>query len=190
MKNIAKKVLEKEAKAILGLIGNIDDTFCSIVDLICNCAGHTIVTGIGKSNIIGRKFSATLSSTGTPSFFINATNSLHGDFGAVTKEDIIVAISNSGETVELLQMLKMVKNNIIIGVTSNIHSSLSRVSNYIINTNSGVGEACPLGLTPTSSTTATLSIMDALAVCVMYKRKFTKYDFLRVHPGGTLGKEK
>jgi len=188
MKSLAKLILEIEAKAILEVANNIDDSFIKAINSIMLCTGHIVVTGVGKSSIVGRKISATLSSTGTPSFFINAMDSLHGDLGAITKHDIILAISNSGETTELLQMIACLPRNIVISMTGNNNSTLAKQSSIIIDLHSNMKEACPLNLAPTSSTTSCLAMGDALAICLMVELKFSTADFKRLHPSGTLGK--
>lgn len=185
----AIKCLKDEAEAIMALIPKIDDNFDNAVELIFRCHGKVIVTGVGKSGHIGAKIAATLSSTGTPSFFINPLDVFHGDLGVMTMDDVVLAISNSGQTDELLRFIPMVlhKDIPIIGMSGNPMSLLAKYSTYHLNV-SVDKEACPLNLAPTSSTTATLAMGDALAVALMEKRKFRPQDFAQFHPGGELGK--
>ena len=185
----AIQCLKDEAQAILDLIPNIDKEFDDAVELIFRCHGKVIVTGVGKSGHIGAKIAATLSSTGTPSFFINPLDVFHGDLGVMTKDDVVLAISNSGQTDELLRFIPMVLHMEIpiIGMSGNPQSLLAKYSSCHLNV-SVKKEACPLNLAPTSSTTATLAIGDALAVALMEKRNFRPQDFAHFHPGGELGK--
>ena len=174
---------------MLDLIPNIDDNFDKAVDLMLHCRGKVIVTGVGKSGHIGAKIAATLSSTGTPSFFINPLDVFHGDLGVMTTDDVVLAISNSGQTDELLRFIPMLlhKQIPIIGISGNPPSLLAKYSTCHINV-SVEKEACPLNLAPTSSTTATLAMGDALAVALMTVRDFKPQDFAQFHPGGELGK--
>jgi len=184
----AKKVLKLEANGILELIPKLDNSFVEMVEAIFECKGRLVVTGMGKSGLVGRKIVATLSSTGTPSFFLHPAEAIHGDLGMVGRDDIVLAISNSGETNELNFIIPIFKKTgiKIISFTGNTFSSLAKASDIVINV--GVEkEACPLGLAPTTSTTATLAMGDALAVCLIEKRHFSPKDFKRFHPGGTLG---
>lgn len=185
----AIQCLKDEAQAILDLIPNIDKEFDDAVELIFRCHGKVIVTGVGKSGHIGAKIAATLSSTGTPSFFINPLDVFHGDLGVMTKDDVVLAISNSGQTDELLRFIPMVLHMEIpiIGMSGNPQSLLAKYSSCHLNV-SVKKEACPLNLAPTSSTTATLAMGDALAVALMEKRNFLPQDFAHFHPGGELGK--
>ena len=185
----AIQCLKDEAQAILDLIPNIDKEFDDAVELIFRCHGKVIVTGVGKSGHIGAKIAATLSSTGTPSFFINPLDVFHGDLGVMTKDDVVLAISNSGQTDELLRFIPMVLHMEIpiIGMSGNQQSLLAKYSSCHLNV-SVKKEACPLNLAPTSSTTATLAMGDALAVALMEKRNFRPQDFAHFHPGGELGK--
>ncbi|MGM9719245.1 MAG: SIS domain-containing protein [Prevotella sp.] len=185
----AIQCLKDEAQAILDLIPNIDKEFDDAVELIFRCHGKVIVTGVGKSGHIGAKIAATLSSTGTPSFFINPLDVFHGDLGVMTKDDVVLAISNSGQTDELLRFIPMVLHMEIpiIGMSGNPQSLLAKYSSCHLNV-SVKKEACPLNLAPTSSTTATLAMGDALAVALMEKRNFRPQDFAQFHPGGELGK--
>ncbi len=187
--NSAKKVLEIEAKAIKRLLKSIDKNFIKAVDLILSCKGRVIVTGVGKSGIVGKKISATLSSTGTPSLFLDPAGAIHGDLGMVLESDVILAISNSGETDEINKLLPFFRknDNKIIAFTGNKNSTLARKSDVVIDVHVEK-EACSLGLAPTASTTATLAMGDALAVALLDKKGFKRKDFARLHPGGTLGK--
>lgn len=186
---LAKDVLDIEAKAILRLKNNIGDDFDKAVDILYNCKGRVIVTGMGKSGLIGKKIAATMSSTGTPAYFLHPAESTHGDSGVITRNDVIIAISNSGETQELLNLLPLIKRFgcEMIGMTGNLNSTLAKTSEVTLDI-SVEREACPLGKAPTASTTATLAMGDALAVCLMEKKGFTKEDFLMYHPSGKLGK--
>ena len=185
----AIKCIEDEAQALLELIPNIDGDFDKTVELILKCKGELIVTGVGKSGHIGAKIAATLSSTGTPSFFINPLDVFHGDLGVIQHDDVVLAISNSGQTDELLRFLPyLLENHIpIIGMSGNPHSLLAQYATAHLNA-AVSHEACPLGLAPTSSTTATLALGDALACALMEARNFRASDFAQYHPGGTLGK--
>ena len=189
VRDYAIRCIKDEAEALLGLIPQIDDNFDNAVELIFRCHGKVIVTGVGKSGHIGAKIAATLSSTGTPSFFINPLDVFHGDLGVMTKDDVVLAISNSGQTDELLRFIPMVLHMDIpiIGMSGNPSSLLAKYSTYHINVSVNK-EACPLNLAPTSSTTATLAMGDALAVALMEKRNFRPQDFAQFHPGGELGK--
>ncbi|MDE6013262.1 MAG: KpsF/GutQ family sugar-phosphate isomerase [Prevotella sp.] len=183
------QAIKDEAEALLDLIPKIDRNFELAVDLMLNCKGKVIVTGVGKSGHIGAKIAATLASTGTPSFFINPLDVFHGDLGVMTHEDVVIAISNSGQTDELLRFIPMVLHMEIpiIGMSGNPFSLLAKYSTYHLYV--GVKkEACPLNLAPTSSTTATLAMGDALAIALMQKRDFRPQDFAHFHPGGELGK--
>lgn len=185
----AIKCIKDESQAILELIPNLGDDFDKAVDIILDCKGKLIVTGVGKSGHIGAKIAATLSSTGTPSFFINPLDAFHGDLGVIQQSDVVLALSNSGQTDELLRFLPyMIEHKIpVIGMSGNPESLLAKYST--VHLNSGVShEACPLGLAPTSSTTAALALGDALACALMVARNFKATDFAQYHPGGTLGK--
>ncbi len=184
----AKEVLKIEAESILGLMDRLDRNFSKAVDLIWKSKGRVIVSGIGKSGLIGKKIVATLTSTGTQALFLHPVEGLHGDLGIVTKDDILLAISNSGETQELLMLVGSIQaiGTPLITMTGNPASSLARAGEVVIDV--GVErEACPFGLAPTSSTTAALAMGDALAVALIGKRKFREQDFYKLHPGGTLG---
>lgn len=186
---LAKEVLDIESNSILKLKNCIDENFEKALDILYNCKGRVIVTGMGKSGLIGKKIAATMSSTGTPSYFLHPAESTHGDSGVITKEDVIIAISNSGETQELMNLLPLIKRFgcPMISMTGNIHSTLAKTSDVVLDI-SVEKEACPLGNVPTASTTATLAMGDTLAVCLMERKGFTKEDFLLYHPSGKLGK--
>ncbi|MBR1428485.1 MAG: KpsF/GutQ family sugar-phosphate isomerase [Prevotella sp.] len=185
----AAQCFRDEANAILGLQSQLDENFSKAVDLMYHCKGKIIVTGVGKSGHIGAKIAATLSSTGTPSFFVNPLDVYHGDLGVMTHEDVIIAISNSGQTDELLRFIPMVLHMDIpiIAITGNKDSLLVKYSTVHLNTKVPK-EACPLNLAPTSSTTAQLVMGDALAIALMQLRHFEPKDFAQFHPGGELGK--
>lgn len=185
----AVQCLHDESDAILGLIPQLGDEFEQAVRLIFNCTGKVIVTGVGKSGHIGEKIAATLCSTGTPAFFINPLDAFHGDLGAFTKEDVVIAISYSGNTDELLRFLPiLLKEDIpVIGLCGSSDSLLARSAKIMLNAKVKK-EACPLNLAPTSSTTAALALGDALAIALMQARDFKKQDFALFHPGGSLGR--
>ncbi len=186
----AKEVLRIEADAIESLIDNIGESFSRAVEMILKSKGRVVVTGVGKSGHIGRKIAATLASTGTPSLFLHPVEGRHGDLGMVTRDDIVLAISNSGETVEIKELLPFIKEigAKVIAFTGKADSTLAKDSQLILDV--GVEkEACPLGLAPTASTTASLAMGDALAMALLDKRGFKKKDFARFHPGGSLGKK-
>jgi arabinose-5-phosphate isomerase len=185
----AIQCIKDEAQAVLDLIPQLDEDFDRAVELILSCRGKLIVTGVGKSGHIGAKIAATLASTGTPSFFINPLDVYHGDLGVMSKGDVVLAISNSGQTDELLRFIPMVLHMQIpiIGMSGNPQSLLAKYSTFHLNV-SVEKEACPLNLAPTSSTTAALVMGDALAVALMEKRNFQPQDFAQFHPGGELGK--
>lgn len=189
IRDIAIQCIKDEAEAVLSLIPQLDENFDKAVELILNCKGKVIVTGVGKSGHIGAKIAATLSSTGTPSFFTNPLDVFHGDLGVMTQDDVVLAISNSGQTDELLRFIPMVLHMQIpiIGMSGNPQSLLAKYSTYHLNVQVEK-EACPLNLAPTSSTTAQLTIGDALAIALMEKRNFQPRDFAQFHPGGELGK--
>jgi arabinose-5-phosphate isomerase len=188
-KDYAIQCFKDEAAAVLGLIEKLDDKFEQAVELMYHCKGKIIVTGVGKSGHIGAKIAATLSSTGTPSFFINPLDVFHGDLGVMTPDDVVLAISNSGQTDELLRFIPMVLHMHIpiIGMSGHPDSLLAKYSTCHLNI--GVDkEACPLNLAPTSSTMAQLAMGDALAIALIEKRNFQPRDFAQFHPGGELGK--
>lgn len=186
---LAKEVFDIEANSILRLKKNIGENFDKAIEILYNCKGRVIVTGMGKSGLIGKKIAATLSSTGTPSYFLHPAESTHGDSGIITKQDVVIAISNSGETQELLNLLPIIKRFgvLMIGMTGKMGSTLAQASDVVLDI-SVEREACPLNKAPTASTTATLAMGDALAVCLLEKRGFTEEDFLIFHPSGALGK--
>ncbi|WP_293441980.1 KpsF/GutQ family sugar-phosphate isomerase [Persephonella sp.] len=187
---IGKRVLIEEKNAIQDLISALDDSFNKAVELMLNAQGKVIVTGMGKSGHIGQKIAATLASTGTPSFFLHPAEAIHGDLGMISKGDVILAISNSGETPELLAIIPTIKRwgYKVISITNNPNSSLAKESDVHLFLNVKK-EACPLNLAPTSSSTSTLALGDALAVALLELRGFTAEDFARFHPGGSLGKK-
>lgn len=187
--DLAREVLTIEANSILRLRDTIGAQFDKAIDLLYNCKGRVIVTGMGKSGLVGKKIAATLSSTGTPSYFLHPAESTHGDSGIITRDDVIIAISNSGETSELLNLLPLIKRFgvSIIAMTGKMNSTLANAGEAVIDI-SVEKEACPLNKAPTASTTATLAMGDALAVCLLEKRGFSEEDFLIYHPSGALGK--
>ena len=185
----ARNVLKMEADAILELVPRINGQFTAAVEMILACPGRTVITGMGKSGIIGRKMAATLASTGTPSFYLHPAEGIHGDLGMVTADDVVIALSNSGETGEVLHILPSLRRigAKVIAMVGNPNSSLGKNADVVLDV--GVSkEACPLGLAPTSSTTAALAFGDALAVALLSKRKFTADQFAVFHPGGSLGR--
>lgn len=185
----AKKVLMIESEAIRDLIGRINADFEKAVEIIYQSRGRVVVTGMGKSGLVGKKIAATLASTGTPAFFLHPAEAGHGDLGMVTKEDVIIAISNSGETEEVVGLLPFLKrfNVKIISMTGNANSTLSKASDVNIDI-SVKEEACPMGIVPTASTTATMAMGDAIAVALLIKQGLKEEDFASFHPGGSLGK--
>lgn len=187
---IAIKVLKTEADAVLQLIGKLNINFEKAVDIIYKCKGRVVVTGMGKSGLICKKVAATFASTGTPAFFMHPAEASHGDLGMVTSDDVVVAISNSGETEELAALVPFLKrfNIRLISITGNPNSTLSRLADVNIDV-SVKEEACPLGIVPTASTTAALAMGDAIAVALLTKRGLKEEDFAFFHPGGSLGKK-
>jgi arabinose-5-phosphate isomerase len=187
--NLAKDVFLIEAESITKLIDRLGESFEQAIEILYRCKGRVIITGMGKSGHIGKKIAATFSSTGTPSYFLHPAESTHGDSGVITREDVVLAISNSGETAELLQLLPLVQRFGVkmIALTGKLNSTLAQKADAAIDV-SVEKEACPLNLAPTASTTATLAMGDALAVCLLEKRGFTAEDFLQFHPSGSLGK--
>lgn len=186
----ARQVLRMEAEAVLEQVERIDEHFKAAVEMILACPGRTVITGMGKSGIIGRKMAATLASTGTPSFYLHPAEGIHGDLGMVTEGDVVIALSNSGETGEVLHILPSLRRigAKLIAMVGNPNSTLAKNSDIVLNV--GVTrEACPLGLAPTSSTTAALAYGDALALALLSKRKFTASQFAVFHPGGSLGRK-
>ena len=186
----AQDVLRMEAEAILELVPRVDENFAAAVSLILDCQGRTVITGMGKSGLIGRKMAATLASTGTPSFYLHPAEGIHGDLGMVTAADVVIALSNSGETGEVLNILPSLRRigAKIIAMVGNANSTLGKNADVILDV--GVSkEACPLGLAPTSSTTAALAYGDALALALLKKHNFTASQFAIFHPGGSLGRK-
>ena len=185
----AQDVLRMEAEAVLELVPRIDANFAAAVEMILQCPGRTVITGMGKSGIIGRKMAATLASTGTPSFYLHPAEGIHGDLGMVTAGDVVIALSNSGETGEVLNILPSLRRigAKIIAMVGNDTSTLAKNADVVLNV--GVSkEACPLGLAPTSSTTAALAYGDALALALLQRHHFTASQFAIFHPGGSLGR--
>ena len=187
--NEGRRVLLIEARAVQALIGRLDGRFTQAVDLLASCKGKVVVSGMGKSGLIGQKIAATLASTGTPSFFLHPAEGVHGDLGMVARRDALIAISNSGETKEILQLLPYIERMGIptVALTGKTGSVLAKHSDVVLDI-SVSEEACPMGLAPTASTTATLAMGDALAVALLQKRGFKSEDFAQFHPGGTLGR--
>jgi arabinose-5-phosphate isomerase len=186
---LAKKVLHTEAAAILALVERLDERFERAVRLLLDCRGRVIVTGMGKSGIICRKIAATLSSTGTPAFFLHPAEAIHGDLGVITADDVVVALSHSGETEELLRLLETIKRlgARLLAITGNCDSTLGQAAEVALDC--GVSEeACPMNLVPTASTTAALALGDALAMTLLVAKGFREEDFAHRHPGGKLGK--
>lgn len=185
----AKRVLEVEAAAILGLIEHIDQVFVDVVELLTMTTGRVVTMGVGKSGIICKKVSATLASTGTPSFFMHPTEAIHGDLGMLVKGDVVLAISNSGETEELIRLMPSIKRigAEVVAITGKPASTLAKAADFHLSA-AIREEACPLGLAPTASTTATLALGDALAMAILRRRGFKEEDFAFLHPGGKLGK--
>lgn len=189
IKNSAIQTIQLEARSIAGLCDFIDDNFEKAVNTIHNSAGRLVITGIGKSAIVGQKIVATLNSTGTPALFMHAADAIHGDLGMILPDDIVLVISRSGESPEIKVLIPLIKNfgNTIIGMIGNDSSYLARESDIVLNA-TVPQEACPNNLAPTSSTTAQMVLGDALAVCLMELKGFTGNDFAKFHPGGNLGK--
>jgi arabinose-5-phosphate isomerase len=187
---LAKSVLLIEANAVEALAQKLDDNFTKAVDLILQCQGRVVVSGMGKSGHIGNKIAATLASTGTPAFFMHPAEASHGDLGMITKDDVVIALSNSGESDEILTILPLLKRmgTKIISITGKKNSTLARQGDTHLDAEVAV-EACPLGLAPTASTTAMLALGDALALAVLDQRGFSAEDFARSHPGGSIGRK-
>jgi len=188
-KKLGQQVIELENQSVSALASRIDQSFCDAGEAILNCSGRVVVVGMGKSGHVGGKIAATLASTGTPAFFVHPGEASHGDLGMITAKDVVLAISNSGETAEILTILPLIKRMGVklIAFTGGLSSTLAKQADVVINV--GVDkEACPLNLAPTSSTTVTLVMGDALAVALLESRGFTEEDFARSHPGGSLGK--
>ncbi len=186
---LARQVLETEAAAILALVGRLDESFERAVDLLQRCAGRVIVTGMGKSGIICRKIAATLSSTGTPAFFLHPAEAIHGDLGVIQQGDTVLALSYSGETDELLRLLETIRRQGVrlVALTGSPASSLGQAADVTLSCQVSE-EACPLNLVPTASTTAALALGDALAMALLVRKGFRPEDFANLHPGGKLGK--
>ena len=184
-----RRVLDIEARAVQALVQRLDGGFTEAVDLLYDCKGKVVVSGMGKSGLIGQKIAATLASTGTPSFFLHPAEGLHGDLGMLARGDVLITISNSGETQEILQLLPFMERMGIpvMAIVGRMSSTLSKNSTVALDV-SVAEEACPMGLAPTASTTATLAMGDALAVALLEKRGFKEQDFAQFHPGGTLGR--
>jgi arabinose-5-phosphate isomerase len=187
---MAREVLEIEAKAVSDLIGTLDQRFVQAVDTILNCRGRVVVSGIGKSGHIARKIASTLASTGTPAFFVHPAEASHGDLGMVARDDVFIALSNSGESEELLAIIPLLKRQgaKLVAMTGNPQSTLAREADVHLYAGAEK-EACPLNLAPTASTTAALALGDALAVALMQAKGFTRDEFAASHPGGTLGRK-
>ena len=187
---VAKKTILSESEAIVKLIDYLDENFSRAVEIIFQSKGRLVVTGIGKSAIIGQKMVATFNSTGTPSMFLHAAEAIHGDLGMIQKDDVIICISKSGNSPEIKALIPLLKRdgNPLIGISGNSSSFLAQQSNYVLNT-TVAAEACPINLAPTNSTTAQLVMGDALAICLMEMRDFKAEDFAKYHPGGALGKK-
>lgn len=187
--DLARQVLRIEADAITALISRLDEQFTHALEIILHCQGRVVVSGMGKSGHIARKIAATLASTGTPAFFMHPAEASHGDLGMITPHDVLIALSNSGESAELVAILPMIKRKgaKFISMTGNIRSTLAREADIHLDA-SVKEEACPLGLAPTASTTATLALGDALAIALLDARGFGADDFARSHPGGALGR--
>ncbi len=187
--DVGRRVLGIEARAVQALVQRLDDGFSEAVDLLYHCKGKVVVSGMGKSGLIGQKIAATMASTGTPSFFLHPAEGLHGDLGMLARRDALIAISNSGETQEILQLLPFMERLGIpvVAIVGRMSSTLAKNSTVALDV-SVAEEACPMGLAPTASTTATLALGDALAVALLEKRGFKEQDFAQFHPGGTLGR--
>jgi arabinose-5-phosphate isomerase len=188
-RSLARNVLQTEAAAILALVDRLDARFDAAVQFLRQCTGRVILTGMGKSGIIAHKIAATLSSTGTPAFFLHPAEAIHGDLGVIQADDVVVALSNTGETAELLHLLETIRRlgAKLIAVTGDPQSSLAQAADVALDC-SVAEEACPMNLAPTASTTAALAIGDALAMTVMVEKGFRQEDFASLHPGGKLGK--
>jgi len=184
-----KDVLRKEAEALLKVMEGLDDTFTRAAEIIFACAGRVVLTGMGKSGLVCKKIAATLSSTGTPALFVHPADSLHGDLGMLQRGDVLIVVSNSGDTEEVVRIIPWVKRLDIplVAITGDAASTIARLSDVALVVN--VEEACPYNVVPTSSTTATLALGDALAIAVMERRAFKVEDFASLHPGGSLGRK-
>lgn len=188
--HVARQVLETEAAAVRSLSKRLNSSFEKAVDLVFSCRGRVVVSGMGKSGLVGKKIAATLASTGTPAFFLHPAEASHGDLGMVTERDIVIAISNSGETAELVGLIPFLKRYRVklISMTGKPNSTLAKSSDVMLDI-SVQEEACPMGIIPTASTTATLAMGDALAVALLTKRGLNEQDFALLHPGGSIGKK-
>jgi len=188
--SIARKVLQTEAAAVLALVDRVDDKFARAVELVRHCKGRVIVTGMGKSGIVCRKIAATLASTGTPAFFLHPAEAVHGDLGVIQSDDVVIAMSYSGETEELTRVLETLKRigAPLIALTGEVRSTLAQAADVALDC-SVSEEACPMNLVPTASTTAALAMGDALAMTVLVEKGFKPEDFANLHPGGKLGKK-
>jgi arabinose-5-phosphate isomerase len=186
---LARKVLQTEAEAILALVNRLDERFEDAIRIVLDCRGRVIVTGMGKSGIIARKIAATLSSTGTPAFFLHPAEAIHGDLGVLQSDDVILALSNSGETEELLRLLETIKRlgARMIAMTGDCTSTLAQAADVALDCQVSE-EACPMNLVPTASTTAALALGDALAMTLFVAKGFRQEDFVNIHPGGKIGK--
>jgi arabinose-5-phosphate isomerase len=186
---LARKVLRTEANAILALVDRIDGAFAQAVQILFDCKGRVILTGMGKSGIIGRKIAATLTSTGTSAWFLHPADAIHGDLGAIRDDDVVIALSHSGETEELVRLLEAIRRigAKLIAITGNVKSTLARASDVTLDC-SVDEEACPMNLVPTASTTAALALGDALAMTLLVRKGFREQDFASLHPGGKLGR--
>ncbi|NWF74154.1 MAG: KpsF/GutQ family sugar-phosphate isomerase [Nitrospirae bacterium] len=187
--DVGRRVLDIEARAVQALLQRLDGGFSDAVDLLYRCKGKVVVSGMGKSGLIGQKIAATMASTGTPSFFLHPAEGLHGDLGMLARRDVTIAISNSGETQEILQLLPFMERMGIpvVAIVGRKGSTLAKNSAVVLDV-SVAEEACPMGLAPTASTTVALAMGDALAVALLEKRGFKEQDFAQFHPGGTLGR--
>jgi arabinose-5-phosphate isomerase len=187
---LARRVLKTEADAILGLVDRLDERFSRAVCMLRDCAGRVIVTGMGKSGIISRKIAATLSSTGTPAYFMHPAEAIHGDLGMLHRDDVVIAVSQSGETAEVLRLLETIRRlgARLIAVTGAPASTLAQAADLMLDCHVAE-EACPLNLVPTASTTAALALGDALAMTLLVEKGFREEDFANLHPGGKLGKK-
>lgn len=185
----AKRVLKIEAHAVSSLAARLDGNFSKAIDLILNTSGKVVITGMGKSGLICQKIAATFASTGTPAFFLHPAEGVHGDLGMLMKDDVVIAVSNSGETEEITRILPLLKRMGVrlIAMTGNKKSTLAKAGDVVLDI-AVQQEACPLGLAPTASTTATLAMGDALAVALLEKKGFREKDFALLHPGGSLGR--
>ena len=188
--DLARKVLAIEADAVSALASRLDERFLDAIGLILACRGRVVVSGVGKSGHIARKIASTMASTGTPAFFLHAAEAGHGDLGMITRDDVVLALSNSGQTDELLTIIPLIKRQgaKLIAVTGNADSALAREADVHLDARVAQ-EACPLNLAPTASTTAALALGDALAVALLDARGFNEQDFARAHPGGALGRK-